>query len=100
MKCRVCNKEIPKDVYMHACHYAARRHQPVEHLELAFELLKKEKEATLSKLMEEVNGRSQKVVDGEAGDGAGGHGGEVGNGGENLEHTIDRILAGRQTKGK
>lgn len=87
MKCSVCNKEIPKDVYMHACHYAARRHQAAEHLELAGELLKKEKEAALAKLMEAKHATGVKRPEGESVRDPGSAGGES-------ESFIERILTG------
>jgi hypothetical protein len=61
MRCPICEKEVSKDIYMHACMYACRLRDG-RHLALALQLLKKEQEGSLVKLKEVENAISDKEV--------------------------------------
>jgi hypothetical protein len=43
MRCPICDKEIPKDLCMHACHMAARK-RDWKHLKMAVKLSREEQE--------------------------------------------------------
>jgi len=60
MQCPICKKDIPKSLYMHACHMAARLRDG-EHLALANRLFVEEQTANLAKV-NDVKEKTQEVI--------------------------------------